>query len=84
MAATAASTVSDFSDLGFATYFADVNDPCTQRSKEHKLLDIIGLTICAVVAEADGFVGIERFGESRREWLKQFWELKNEIHPTTQ
>lgn len=79
MAPKAASAVSDSSDLDFATYFADVNDPRIQRSKEHKLLDIIGLTICAVIAGADGFVGIERFGESRREWLKQFLELENGI-----
>ena len=45
------------------------------------LLDLqsIGLTICAVVAGADTFTGIERFGKARREWLGQFLELQNGI-----
>jgi predicted transposase YbfD/YdcC len=65
--------------LEFTTYFEDVSDPRIQRRKEHRLLDIIGLTICAVVAGADTFTGVESFGTSRREWLGQFLELKNGI-----
>lgn len=56
-----------------------MTDPRIERRKEHTLLDIIGLTICAVVAGADTFAGIERFGEAREEWLGQFLELKNGI-----
>ena len=56
-----------------------MTDPRIERRKEHTLLDIIGLTICAVVAGADTFPGIERFGEAREEWLSQFLELKNGI-----
>ncbi len=63
----------------FTTYFEEVTDPRIERRKEHTLLDIIGLTICAVVAGADTFTGIERFGEAREEWLRQFLELKNGI-----
>ena len=63
----------------FTTYFEEVTDPRIERRKEHTLLDIIGLTICAVVAGADTFAGIERFGEAREEWLGQFLELKNGI-----
>lgn len=70
---------SDASSFEFAAYFEDIPDPRIQRRKEHTLLDIIGLTICAVVAGADTFAGIERFGKSRKEWLKQFLELKNGI-----
>lgn len=63
----------------FATYFEEVTDPRIERRKEHTLLDIIGLTICAVVAGADTFTGIERFGKVRRQWLGQFLELENGI-----
>ena len=67
------------SSPNFTTYFEEVTDPRIERRKEHTLLDIIGLTICAVVAGADTFAGIERFGEAREEWLGQFLELKNGI-----
>jgi predicted transposase YbfD/YdcC len=79
MATDTTSSGSKASSVEFTAYFEDVSDPRIQRQKEHTLLDIIGLTICAVVAGADTFTGIERFGKSRREWLKQFLELKNGI-----
>ena len=70
---------SEASSPDFTTYFEEVTDPRIERRKEHTLLDIIGLTICAVVAGANTFAGIERFGEAREEWLSQFLELKNGI-----
>ena len=75
---------SEASSPDFTTYFEEVTDPRIEHRKEHTLLDItlldiIGLTICAVVAGADTFAGIERFGEAREEWLGQFLELKNGI-----
>ena len=75
MATDTTSAGPEASSTEFTAYFEDVPDPCIQRRKEHTLLDITGLTICAVVAGADTF-GIERFGKSRRGWLKQFLELK--------
>ncbi|MCS3616749.1 transposase family protein, partial [Salinibacter ruber] len=60
----------------FTTYFEEVTDPRIERRKEHTLLDIIGLTICAVVAGADTFTGIERFGEAREEWLRPLYVTK--------
>lgn len=79
MASITTSTVSEPPSLAFSTYFSEVTDPRIDRCKEHRLLDIIGLTICAVVAGADTFVGIERFGEARKAWLEQFLELENGI-----
>jgi hypothetical protein len=79
MATDTTSSGPEASSVEFTAYFEVVSDPRIQRQKEHTLLDIIGLTICAVVAGADTFTGIERFGKSRREWLKQFLELKNGI-----
>ena len=84
MATDTTSAGPEASSIEFTAYFEDVPDPRIQRRKEHTLLDITGLTICAVVAGADTFVagadtfaGIERFGKSRRGWLKQFLELKS-------
>lgn len=79
MANPPASSAPEAASLEFTAHFEDVADPRIQRRKEHTLSDIIGLTICAVVAGADTFAGIERFGKAREKWLKQFLELKNGI-----
>lgn len=45
----------------------------------HKLIDIVMLSICAVICGADSWTDIEDFGNSRIEWLKKFLELPNGI-----
>ena len=63
----------------FSIIFSDLTDPRVDRTKRHKLLDIIGLTICAVLCGADNWVEVAEFGEAREEWLKTFLELPNGI-----
>jgi predicted transposase YbfD/YdcC len=50
MAIDATSSGSEKTSLESTAYFGEVSDPRIQRWKEHTLLDIIGLTICAVFA----------------------------------
>ena len=45
----------------------------------HRLIDIIMLSICAVICGADSWTDIEDFGHSRIEWLKRFLKLPNVI-----
>jgi len=59
----------------FSVIFNDLTDPRVDRTKRHKLLDFIGLTICAVLCGADNWVEVAEFGEAREEWLKTFLEL---------
>ena len=49
------------------------------RCKRHELLDIIGVTICAVIAGADSWTEVEDYGKEKREWLCSFLSLKNGI-----
>jgi len=49
------------------------------RQKRHKLLDILGVTICAVIAGADAWTEVEDYGREKREWLEKFLSLKNGI-----
>ncbi len=42
-------------------HFATLEDPRVERSKEHLLLDIIGITICATICGADSWVDIENY-----------------------
>ena len=60
-------------------HFGKVEDPRIERSKEHKLIDIIAIAICAVICGAEGWVDIENFGKSKIVWLKTFLELPNGI-----
>jgi hypothetical protein len=63
----------------FSIIFSDITDIRVDRTKRHKLLDIIGLTICAVLCGADNWVEVAEFREAREEWLKTFLELPNGI-----
>ncbi len=62
-----------------AKCFNKVTDPRIERSKRHKLLDIILLAICGVICGADSWVDIEMYGKAKKEWLKTFLELPNGI-----
>src|SRR5947209_17133686 len=61
------------------TIFAQVEDPRIERTKLHRLRDIIIIAICAVIGGADGWVGIEEFGKAKQAWLTQLLNLPNGI-----
>jgi predicted transposase YbfD/YdcC len=50
-----------------------------ERHKRHKLLDIIILSICAVISGAEGWEAIEQFGHDKQKWLRQWIGLENGI-----
>ncbi|GGA53413.1 hypothetical protein CYANOKiyG1_73460 [Okeania sp. KiyG1] len=60
-------------------YFNKLEYPRVDRTKGHKLIEIMIITICAVICGADTWVDIEAYGESKYEWLKSFLELPNGI-----
>ena len=51
---------------------------------EHKLSDILLLTICAVIFGAEGWEDIEDFGETHLDFLKQYGDFENgnPVHDT--
>src|SRR5712692_193180 len=65
--------------LDLETYFAEIKDPRIERTKQHKLLDIIIIAICGMICGAEGWVEIEEFGKEKEEWLKTILELPNGI-----
>jgi predicted transposase YbfD/YdcC len=60
-------------------HFAQVPDPRVERTKDHQLLDILVIAICAILCGANDWVGIATFGTSRLAWLRTFLELANGI-----
>jgi len=59
--------------------FSDLSDPRVERTKLHKLIDIVTIAICAVICGADSWEDIEEFGSSKQEWFESFLELENGI-----
>ena len=55
--------------------FQDLEDPRVEASCQHRLMDILAITILAVTCGADDWTDIEAFGEAREEWLGTFLEL---------
>ena len=60
-------------------HFAEIDDPRIERTKRHKLIDILTIAILAVICGAEGWVGMENFGKAKHQWLKKILELPNGI-----
>ena len=60
-------------------HFRAVRDPRIERSKEHRLLDIIVIAICGTIAGANSWVDIAEWGSSHRAWLERFLDLPHGI-----
>jgi len=56
------------------TFFEPIKDH-RHHNKLHKLIDVIIIAICGVVAGADTYEQIENFGKNREQWLCKFLEL---------
>ena len=54
--------------------FSHIQDPRVDRTKLHKLQDILIIAICAVICGAETWDNIEQFGKERREWLESILE----------
>lgn len=56
-----------------------IEDPRVERTREHKLSDILVIGICCVICGGEGFSDMETFGKAQYEWLRRFLELPNGI-----
>ncbi len=64
----------------FEQHFSGIEDPrVSNHNKLHELVDILALTILAVICGANGWVGVESFGRAKLAWLKTFLALSNGI-----
>jgi predicted transposase YbfD/YdcC len=67
------------SPLSLLHHFDGLDDPRSNHTKRHALLDIIALTVCAVVSGADAWTEVETYGLQKQPWLETFLELPNGI-----
>src|ERR1051325_546931 len=63
----------------FATHFENLTELQMERIRRHILQDILVLALCAMIANADTWVDIERFCKSKLTFLRRFLELPNGI-----
>jgi len=59
--------------------FSGLPDPRVVGRISHGLLDILFLTLCAVICGMDDWEAIEEWGQARLDWLRQFVALENGI-----
>lgn len=59
--------------------FDDLPDPRIDRTKQHRLIDIVTIALCAVLSGADSFVEIATYGRAKEAWLRTMLELPHGI-----
>jgi len=61
-------------------HFSNLSDPRTkEHKKEHKLIDIIFITVAAVICGAEDWYDIEEYAKNKEDWLKTVLELPGGI-----
>lgn len=60
------------------SFFEAIEDH-RHHNRLHKLIDVIVIAICGVVAGADTYEQIENFGKKRKRWLSKFLDLPHGI-----
>ena len=56
-------------------HFSGVEDPRVTCLVTHPLINIMTITLCAVIAGADNWSEVATFGEGKKEWLAKFLDL---------
>lgn len=69
----------DILNGAFVEAFSAMKDPRIDRTKDHLLLDIIVIAVCAVICGANGWTDMAAYGTSKYAWLKTFLSLPNGI-----
>jgi len=63
----------------FLKHFSTIQDPRIERCKRHELMDILFLSVCAVLSNAEGWEDIEDFGHIKLDWLRKYLPFANGI-----
>jgi predicted transposase YbfD/YdcC len=60
-------------------HFGELADPRIERHKEHKLIDVLVIAICAILCGANDWVAVETFGQAKRAWFERCLDLAHGI-----
>src|SRR3954453_14934187 len=53
-------------------YFGSLTDPRVERTRAHRLSELVTIALCAVVCGANDWVAVETFGHAKEAWLHTF------------
>lgn len=67
------------SPISVVHYFQDLEDPRMERTRLHRLIDIVVIALCAVICGAETWVEVEKFGKAKLPWLRRLLPLSNGI-----
>jgi predicted transposase YbfD/YdcC len=59
--------------------FADLTDPRMNRRKKHSLVNILIISLCAIISGCEDFNAIEAYGKAKLDWFETFLDLPNGI-----
>jgi hypothetical protein len=60
--------------------FSVLPDPRKHTGKvRHRLLDVVVMAVCAVIAGADNWIEVERFARAKEGWLSQFLDVSEGV-----
>ncbi len=65
--------------LSFFDHFRSLQEPRVERTKLHPLSNIVFIAVCALLGGANDFVGMQKFGTSKRAWFEKYLDLTNGI-----
>lgn len=66
-------------NTSISRHFGTLPDPRIDRCKRHNLIDIVTITLCAVISNTDRWEDIEAYAHAKEELLHTFLELPNGI-----
>jgi len=58
--------------MNFLEHFQSLDDPRSHINRKHDLLNILFLTISAILSGSEGWDGIEAFRHLKLDWLKKY------------
>ncbi len=56
-------------------HFQNLTDPRAEHSIDHLLIDMVIITICAVICGANNWVEIENYGHAKKEWERNIFRV---------
>ena len=65
--------------MSFITHFESLEDKRSHINKKRDLLDVIFLTVVAILSGAEGWKDIKQFGDSKLDWLRKFRAFKEGV-----
>ena len=60
-------------------HLSAIEDPRSGENFRHEFLEILFITVCAVICGCENWSEIEDYAEAKKEWFLEFLELKNGI-----